>query len=74
MTRLSHKRATMRQVGHPWTIITVFEIIHQGPQDIIIFHIQNEKFGVNDENFSMLFLWNLTLKQSKTLFLTNPVF
>ena len=35
--------------------------IHQGPQDTIIFHIQNKKVGVNGQNFSMLFLQSLTL-------------
>ena len=31
--------------------ITIFEIIHQGPQDTIFFRIQNKKVGVNGENF-----------------------
>ena len=47
--------------------ITIFEIIHKGPQDTIIFHIQNDKGGVNCEKNSMLFLWSLTLKESKIL-------
>ena len=33
--------------------ITIFEIIHQGPQHIIIFHVQNEKVGNNGEKFSI---------------------
>ena len=36
--------------------ITIFEIIQRGHQDIIIFHIQNEKSDVNREQFSMFFL------------------
>ena len=53
--------------GKEYKCITIFEIIHQGPQDTIIYYIQNEKVGVNGDNFSMLFLWSLILKQSKTL-------
>ena len=48
--------------------MAIFEIIHQGPEDTIIFHIQNEKVGVNVETFPMIFLWrpSFILKQSKT--------
>ena len=46
--------------------ITFLEIIHQGNQDIIIFHIQNEKLGVNGETFSMFGV----LDHSKTV--ENP--
>ena len=31
--------------------VTFFETIHQGPQDTIIFNIQNEKVGNNGEIF-----------------------
>ena len=48
-------------------IITIFEIIHQGHQDTIIFHNQNEKLSLNGEKLLMLVLWSLTLKQSNTL-------
>ena len=47
----------------------MFEIIHQGPQDTIIFHIQNEKVGVNGKIYAMLFLSSLTQKQPNTRFL-----
>ena len=33
--------------------ITIFEIIYQGPQDTIIFHIENENVGVNGETCSI---------------------
>ena len=32
----------------------MFEIIHQGPQDTIIFHIQNEKVGVNGKIYAIV--------------------
>ena len=48
-----------------------FLMIHQGPIDTIIFHIQNEHIGVDGEEFSVLFKWSLTLKQSKPLFFKN---
>ena len=31
--------------------ITIFKIIHQGPEDTIIFHIQNKKACANGEKF-----------------------
>ena len=56
-----------------------FKIIHQGPQDIVIFHIQmktnsplispNQNVFVNGDKFSMLFLLNLTTQQSNSLIL-----
>ena len=45
-------------------VLQFLKIIHQGPQDTIIFHIQHEKVSVDGENFSMLLLWSLTLKRS----------
>ena len=54
------KRATFKSTKG--RRITIFEIIHQGPQDTIIFHIQNKKVGVNCENFQCYSygasLWN----------------
>ena len=47
--------------------MTIVDIIHQGPQNTITFHTQNEEVGINGEKFSMLFLWSLTQKWSKTL-------
>ena len=61
VTRTTLKSNTPRESVR----ISSFEIIRQGPQETIIVHIQNEKIGVIGEKLSMLFLWSLSLKQSK---------
>ena len=33
----------------PLFALTILKIIHEGPQDTIIFHIHNEKVGANGE-------------------------
>ena len=53
--------------------ITIFEIIYQGPRDIITFNIQNEKVGVNGEKFQY-FSHGASLWKSKKLWcLKNAV-
>ena len=51
-----------------WRSITIVDIIHQGHEDIIIFHIQNGRNGANEKDFQCYShgaaLWN----SQKTLF------
>ena len=52
---------------------TILEIIHQGPQDTIIFHIQNKKVGVNGDMFQC-YSYGVSLGNGQNLwFLKNTV-
>ena len=54
--------------------IIIFEIIHQGPQDTIIFHIQNKKVCVNGGKKFQCYPYGASLWNSqKPEFLKNAV-